>query len=129
MAGLKKPSRRKETTSPNVVLVIFLVFFVLLSIGLGVFAYYGYAGQERADKLAKDAGVKEKAAAKGQAYYRVMFDTLAAATGAPVLSEDEKKGWAADFEEFSKEDGSKFKDEPTFGEYRKGLLELKQKLG
>ena len=50
MAGLKKP-KKKDTTNPSTVLIIFLVFFVLLSIGLGVWGYYGYAGQT---KLAED---------------------------------------------------------------------------
>lgn len=55
MAGLKKPTKR-ESSNPNTVLVVFLVFFVLLAIGLGIWGYYGYAGQE---KLLADAK-KEK---------------------------------------------------------------------
>lgn len=51
MAGLKKPSKR-DKSNPSTVLIIFLVFFVLLSIGLGVWGYYGYAGQEELRKVA-----------------------------------------------------------------------------
>ena len=47
MAGLKTPSRKKrENAKPNTILIVFLVFFILLSIGLGVWGYYGYAEQE-----------------------------------------------------------------------------------
>ena len=62
MAGLKTPSKKKrDTTKPNTVLVIFLVFFILLSIGLGVWGYYGYAGQEKLEKDAKADKVAAKA--------------------------------------------------------------------
>ena len=45
MAGLKTPSKKKRDSSkPSTVLIVFLVFFVLVSIGLGVWGYYGYAG-------------------------------------------------------------------------------------
>ncbi|MBM4071359.1 MAG: hypothetical protein FJ271_20840 [Planctomycetes bacterium] len=50
--ALKKAPKRKDNTNPNTVLVLFLVFFVLLSIGLGTWGYFGYAGQ---DKLRDDA--------------------------------------------------------------------------
>jgi hypothetical protein len=53
MAGLKKS--KKDGSSPNIVLVCFLIFFVLLSIGLGVFAYYGYDGQDKLKQEAKTA--------------------------------------------------------------------------
>ena len=66
MAGLKKT--KKDGTSPNLVLICFLIFFVLLSIGLGVFAYYGQDGQEKlrnelkVTKAAdKEKGVQRKA--------------------------------------------------------------------
>jgi hypothetical protein len=53
MAGLKKS--KKDATSPNTVLVVFLIFFVLVSIGLGVFAYYGYDAAEKGRLEAKNA--------------------------------------------------------------------------
>jgi hypothetical protein len=55
MAGLKKT--KKDGSSPNIVLVVFLIFFTLLSIGLGIFAYYGYDGQ---DKLRSAANTMKK---------------------------------------------------------------------
>jgi hypothetical protein len=53
MAGLKKS--KKDASSPNTVLVVFLIFFVLVSIGLGVFAYYGYDAANTARNDAKNA--------------------------------------------------------------------------
>ena len=45
MAGLKTlPKKKRDSSKPSPVLVIFLVFFILLSIGLGIWGYYGYAG-------------------------------------------------------------------------------------
>ena len=54
MAGLKKSSK-KDANNPNMVLVIFLILFILTNIGVGVFAYYGYDGQEKLRAEAKAA--------------------------------------------------------------------------
>lgn len=59
MAGLKKTSK-KDASSPNMVLLIALIMFILTSIGLGVFAYYGYDGQEKLRQAAKSAKVGEE---------------------------------------------------------------------
>src|SRR5436309_2646924 len=64
MAGLKKG--KKDTTSPNTILVVFLIFFVMVSIGLGVFAYYGYEGQEKLRDQAKNAKAEALAAKAGK---------------------------------------------------------------
>lgn len=61
MAGLKK-SAKKDATSPNMVLVIFLILFILTNIGVGVFAYYGYDGQEKLRNDVKAAQASEKTA-------------------------------------------------------------------
>ena len=62
MAGLKSPSRKKRDASkPGTVLIVFLVFFILLSIGLGVWGYYGYAEQDKLRTETKNAKVSEKA--------------------------------------------------------------------
>lgn len=58
MAGLRKPGKR-DGSNPSTILIVFLSIFVLLSIGLGVWGYFGYSGQ--ADLL-KKAAEKEKLA-------------------------------------------------------------------
>jgi hypothetical protein len=54
---------KKESGLP---VVIALVFFVLLSVGLGVFCYVLYSDQEAKDKAVVDAAKKEKGAAAEQ---------------------------------------------------------------
>lgn len=88
--ALKKAPKRKDNTNPNTVLVLFLVFFVLLSIGLGTWGYFGYAGQ---DKLRDDAVKKAKdaEAAKISADF-ALFQALDArqAMGHPLEPDDLK---------------------------------------
>jgi hypothetical protein len=69
-AAVKKPVKRRDPSSPNTALVIFLVFFSLASIGLGVWGYYGYAGQEKLKKAAEDAGIDKKTIKDSEEWYR-----------------------------------------------------------
>src|SRR3954451_13033178 len=110
MAGLKKPSRRKETTSPNVVLVIFLVFFVLLSIGLGVWGYYGYAGQEKLAAEAKNAKKDKEAAKTGEEGAIAVRDMEHRALGYP-LPEDEMTLSRELIKAYTDDNNQKFKSE------------------
>jgi hypothetical protein len=84
MAGLKSPSRKKRDASkPGTVLIVFLVFFILLSIGLGVWGYYGYAEQDKLRNETKNAKISEKAKddfAKFNQY--LAYQSLAAIGGA-----------------------------------------------
>ena len=79
--AVKKPVKKRDATSPNTALVLFLVFFVLLSIGLGVWGYYGYAGQKT---LREDAVNKQKdkdAAQLGERYASTILDEVLTAQG------------------------------------------------
>jgi hypothetical protein len=71
MAGLKKSSK-KDPSSPNMVLLIALILFILVSIGLGVFAYYGYDGQESLRNAAKSAKSAEEAMKKSRDAYLLL---------------------------------------------------------
>jgi hypothetical protein len=84
MAGLKKPSKKRDTTNPNTALVLFLVFFVLLSIGLGVWGYYGYAGQEKLRTETKGEKDKAGAAKLAEDFFRFTADEARLAAGNPV---------------------------------------------
>ncbi len=64
-------------------LVIFLVFFILLSIGLGVWGYYGYAGQEKLEAAAKSEVVKTKVAKELANYNLYLSNEARLAIGAP----------------------------------------------
>ena len=70
MAGLRKPKKKESSTKPGTVLIMFLVFFILLSIGLGVWGYYGYDGQKKLDTDAKNAK-KDLTAQKSVDDYRM----------------------------------------------------------
>jgi hypothetical protein len=88
--AVKKPIKKRDATSPNTALVLFLVFFVLLSIGLGVWGYYGYAGQK---KLREDAAEKDKgkdAAVLGQKYFQMLNRELVYMLGHPLEGDDVK---------------------------------------
>ncbi|MBI3823780.1 MAG: hypothetical protein HY289_14010 [Planctomycetes bacterium] len=130
MAGLKKKTKEKSG-SPNIVLVIFLVFFVLVSIGLGIFAYYGYADQgdlRRAAKAATDAKNGEKV---GKEFYKMLAYELAVGLGGKL--DDKQLGqMTAHRLKFTNEpDGGDFKNEPD-KEFARSLLEdlhKREKLG
>lgn len=87
MAGLKKPAKKKDGKS-SPVLVIFLVFFILISIGLGVWGYYGYDGQEALKKKAETEETKYKNAKFGQELYLTASSELRAALGLPIADAD-----------------------------------------
>jgi len=89
MAGLKKTKRQKDTGSPNIVLVLFLILFVLSNIILGLWLYFAYDEKNKA-LSAKTAADKEKAANQNAvAAYKVVLDDLRQAVG-QQLTADEK---------------------------------------
>ncbi|MBI2805958.1 MAG: hypothetical protein HYX68_13340 [Planctomycetes bacterium] len=72
MAGLKK-KKKEKSGSPNVVLVVFLVLFVIVSITLGVLLYY--ALQEKDDANTKRILAKKESDAtqKVADYYSMLY--------------------------------------------------------
>src|SRR5437868_9517711 len=82
MAGLKTiPKKKRDSSKPSTVLVVFLVFFVLLSIGLGVWGYYGYAGQKKLKEDATTATKDKDAARLGEQYANTILDEVLTAQG------------------------------------------------
>jgi hypothetical protein len=89
MAGLKSPSKKKRDSSkPNTVLIVFLVFFILVSIGLGVWGYYGYAGQEKLETAAKNEKKNSQAERDFKDYHLFMGTEARTAIGAPGNPKD-----------------------------------------
>jgi len=111
MAGLKK-QKKEKSTSPNVVLVIFLVFFFLLSIGLGIWGYYGYAGQEDLRRARSNADAAARASKLGLEYYSMLYGDLRVALGDTIDPAEEDQFNTAR-EAFLSEGFGKFKDEKT----------------
>jgi hypothetical protein len=110
MAGLKKPTKKRDTTNPNTVLVIFLVFFVLLSIGLGIWGYYGYAGQEKLRVTAKEEIQKAGANKVGEDFARFAAFDYQQAIGVALDAAD-LNSWKTLRDQVLDENG-KFKAEP-----------------
>lgn len=129
MAGLKK-KKREKSTSPNVVLVVFLVLFVLTSIGLVFWGYYGY--KEQSDlRLAAN---KQKAAADvaktTSNYYQLQaHDLRTAILGVDSINQDEKTELDGFRTVFNKPDFGAFKAEKDKENVKKIFDELRQRLG
>jgi hypothetical protein len=68
-------------------LVITLVFFILLTLGLGVATYYGFAEQEQLTKAAKEAKDKEKLFTDERDYYRAQANLFRVMMGHPRQSD------------------------------------------
>src|SRR5436309_3412255 len=81
MAGLKKSKRSKDTGSPNLVLVLFLIVFVISTIILGLWLYLG-ADQKNSALGEAVVARKEKAAAlTAVEMYQTVADDLRNALG------------------------------------------------
>ena len=119
MAGLKKPVKKRDTTSPNTPLVLFLVFFVLLSIGLGVWGYFGYSGQELLRNAAKKEQDNAKANKLGEEYAKL----VASERGAALALDNEA------FDAKSLEKDGKFAAEATRPAVEKMMLDNRTDLG
>src|SRR5262249_14520561 len=126
MAGLKK-QKKEKSTSPNVVLVVFLVFFFLLSIGLGIWGYYAQAGQEELRRARANALAEKNGANLGLEYYSMLYGDLRIALGDTIDPAEEDKFNTAR-ESFLLPDFGKFKDEKTKEAAKKLMDDLKEQL-
>jgi hypothetical protein len=70
------------------VLIVFLVFFILLSIGLGVWGYYGYSGQKELEEAAKKAKADATTANNAVVWYKGWATWAKAAAGQPLVKDD-----------------------------------------
>ncbi len=125
MAGLKKPTKKKDASRPNLVLVIFLVFFVLVAIGLGTWGYYGYAGQEKLKADAKGANTAKDVAVNNEDFHRMTSYEVRLALG-DSLSADEKTDLGLLRDQMK--DGGKFKDIKTRDQMAKLIDQLAKTL-
>jgi len=127
MAGLKKPTKKRDASNPNTVLVIFLVFFVLLSIGLGIWGYYGYAGQEKLRASAKEEIIKAAANKQGDDFANIMAADLRLAN-VGGLDAAELGSWKNGIAEALNDTG-KYKDEKARPNFKKLREEIGVLLG
>ncbi len=71
MAPGRKKAKSAAGNNPSTALVVFLVFFILLSLGLGVWGYYGYKRADEKEKKGQDLAKSEAAAKLGQEWYQL----------------------------------------------------------
>ncbi|MCI0683277.1 MAG: hypothetical protein L0Y71_14335 [Gemmataceae bacterium] len=127
MATLKKPIKKKDGGKPSTVLIIFLVFFILLSIGVGVAAYYGYEGQNKLKEEAKSAKASA-AAAKTVDDYRMGVILFLSSSVGHDLDQDTRVRATAALDEIMKGDAGRHSKEPDHAAFAKLFNELSKDL-
>lgn len=127
MAAGLNPKKKRGDSKPSTILVIFLVFFILISIGLGVTAYYGYAGQEKLKADAKTEAGKAKGREELAEMALFIMRDIRFALGHP-LDKDEEVEYDRVKQEFFKDD-SKWKPESARAKYLELVAEMKKELG
>jgi len=126
MARYNKP----QTTSPNKVLVIFLVFFILSNIGFAVWVYTLSKDRDKWDVSAKSKDAELKLARQEAEWNKYQRDELLAAIGEPEFNKkaEARMGWKDNRDFFLK--GEKFKNEEGDEEFKKLIKSfLETKLG
>jgi hypothetical protein len=88
MAGLKKSRRTKDTSSPNLVLVIFLIVFVLSNIVLGLLLYFSYDEKNKALDSATRAAKEKDGDRKAIKLYQTVADDFRSALGEQPKGDD-----------------------------------------
>jgi hypothetical protein len=108
--------------NPNLALVILLIVFVLTSIGLGVWGYYGYEQQEDLKNAASKKSQEAAALRNAKDFYAaVAMEMKLIISG--KLTEEEKGVWAVSRSELFKEKGGKFDDQKNRIDYLEVISE------
>src|SRR5436190_20915934 len=91
MADLKKKKKKKDASgSPNLVLVIFLILFIITSIVLGIFTYSGYAGQDEMKTELREAKAQAEIQKKMSYFYRMLYRDASSAIDDSVPDDELK---------------------------------------
>ena len=127
MAGLKK-KRKEQSGSPNIVLVIFLVFFILVNITFGILWYYALQDRATAKSSAAAAEATKREAEKARDYYRMLYYEMKVVTGNPLSKEEDEK-YNPVKESFMKDDYGDYASQTDKDETRKLVGNLRGLLG
>lgn len=116
----RRASQDAGSSSPNTVLVVFLVLFILTTLGLGGWVYSIFGERRKADEAGRLAAAKEIAAKENEAWGRYQALEMRAMLGDPVFRDDktdEHKAWKElrdDFVEAGAGAEPKFKEDTKF---------------
>jgi hypothetical protein len=121
---------KAQSTSPNKVLVIFLVLFILSTLGFSIWVYTLAKDRDKWDVAARDLTEKLKSVNQVLEWNKFKVAELSAAIGDPEFgkSPDTLKAWKENREFFLKQE--KFKNEDGDKEFRELMKNvLEKKLG
>jgi hypothetical protein len=122
---------RSDSTSPNTILVIFLVLFILLNIGFGVWIYTLSQSRDNWDKAAQEKDTQLKAANAAADWSKYRYLELANAIGIPdIINKSELvDSWRSDRKLALAKDQAKFQGEPDYDEFLRIVGFMEDKLG
>lgn len=124
MAGLKKSKRQKDTGSPNMVLVLFLILFIISNLVLGLWLYFTYDERNNALKAKTEADKVAKSALQAMEVYQIVANDLRQAIGQRLDPNDKA---SLDIKRKALlEDG--YKDDPNRAAFVKLLTDLHKEL-
>jgi hypothetical protein len=120
---------RSDSSSPNTVLVIFLVLFILMNIGFGVWIYTLIQTRDSWDKAAAEKDTQLKAANAAAEWKGYQRDELSAAIGIPdfVNKADRVDYWRTKRKEFK--DQGLFQGENDAEDFMRTVAFLEKELG
>jgi hypothetical protein len=120
---------RSDGSSPNSVLVIFLVLFILMNIGFGVWIYTLFQERDKWDNKAQEKEATIKAKTAEAEWNKYKFDELVNAIGIPeiVNKSDVAQGWNDQRKAFR--EAGKFQGETDADEFNRAIDFLQDKLG
>ncbi len=124
MAAAKK-KKKDVSGNPNVVIIVFLIMFILSTIGLGLWGYYAQAGQAELQQITQDQKAKAASEKNAKEFYSFLYNDLRLALG-EKLTDDENTAMTVDRERFEK---SSFGSSVNYEKPKKLMDELKTRLG
>ncbi len=128
MAGLKKSKRSKDTGSPNIVLVLFLIMFVISNIILGLWLYFSYEEKNRALGDAVASRKEKQAAQAALKVYQTVADDFSQVLGRK-LTGDEIKDLDVERKQMLAANSTYGKGEKNIDTYRKQMEANRTELG
>ncbi len=114
MAATAKKKKKDKSGNPNVVIIVFLIMFVLSTIGLGLWGYYAQAGLTEFEPKMRTLEAKVKVEQNGREFSTYLFNSIRTAAGDKIEGQElelmkntHDKYVAGQFSSDAKHDGAK----------------------